>query len=328
MPIMKTTTALTVFESTTPAAVTREALTRHAFVPIDGTADEQSFGFVPFDEPYASDMPLAWNASILERGHFIAFGLRMDVRRVPGATLKMRVKNAVEAEQAATGKKFISKDRKTEIKDREKLRLLAQTVPTPTVVDVVVDMIDGRIFFASVSKKAKDVFASLWHGAFGEIPLEQTPYVLAGNDYEANGVDFLTMIRAEGGYHLDDEAEDTFDIAEKAVLHSGTTAISVTTPASMVDVDKAVDVLPETIKVSKAKLQCNCDGGGFSYVLRGEDFGMTSLRTPKVDARVEEGDDPDGPFLEKMHLLGKCVASLHAGFKTFYRAKKADKAAA
>lgn len=326
MPIMKSTTALTIFETTTPATVTREALMRRMFMPIDSTADERSFGFVPFDDPFASDMNHAWVTSILERGHFLAFALRMDVRRIPGATLKMRVKSAVEAEQTATGKKFISKDRKNEIKDREKLRLLAQTVPTPTVVDVVLDMIDGRIYIASVSKKAKDVFASLWHSAFGEMPLEQTPYVLGGNDYEANGVDFLTMIRAENGYHLDSEGEDTFGIAEKAVLHSGTTAMSVTTVTSMADVDKAVETLPEAIKVSKAKLLCQCDGEEYTYVLRGEDFGLTSLKTPKVSTKIEEGEDPDGPFLEKMHLLGKCVASLHTGFKTFFKNKKAEAA--
>lgn len=325
MPIMNSTTALTVFETVQSKAVTREALMKYAFRPIDDTADERSFGFVPFDDPYAKDVEHAWVTAIIERAHFVVFALRMDTRRIAGATLKMRVKNAMEEEKLAEGKVFISKDRKGEIKEREKLRLLSNTVPTPTYVEVVLDVIDGRIFFASVSKKAKDLFASLWNAAFAEMPLEQTPYVLAGNDFEISGVDFLTMVRSESGYHLDDGEElNTFDIAEKAVLHSGSTAISVTTPASMVDVDKAVDVLSETIKVSKAKLQCLHDGEEFSYVLRGDDFGFTSLKTPKVDMRVAEGEDLDGPFLEKMHLLTKCVAGLHAGFKKFVKEKKAN----
>ncbi|HMB30970.1 MAG TPA: hypothetical protein VKN82_04015, partial [Desulfohalobiaceae bacterium] len=42
-----------------------------------------------------------------------------------------------------------------------------------------------------------------------------------------------------------------------------------------------------------------------------------SYKTPKVTFQVEEGEDPDGPFLEKMYLLEKGIEILDTLFTKF-----------
>ncbi|GAB6058071.1 hypothetical protein [Desulfonatronum parangueonense] len=56
-------------------------------------------------------------------------------------------------------------------------------------------------------------------------------------------------------------------------------------------------------KVHQAKLRMDEDGQGWQVTVKAEDFSTGGFKTPKVEFKLEEGQDPDGPFLEKMYLL-------------------------
>jgi len=59
--------------------------------------------------------------------------------------------------------------------------------------------------------------------------------------------------------------------------------------------------------VDKALVRLERDGATWTVLLSSDDFSLGSLKTPKIETRLEEGDDPDAPFLEKMMLVEQCV---------------------
>lgn len=72
-------------------------------------------------------------------------------------------------------------------------------------------------------------------------------------------------------------------------------------------------------KVNKALLKFEQDPEEWTMMLKAEDFGVGPLKTPKVETKREEGDDPDAAFLEKFYLIEKCAAFLDCVFEEFLR---------
>ena len=75
-----------------------------------------------------------------EKGPYLAFTLRLDTRRVPPAVMKKHVAVALnEALQAMReqGRKFLTKEQKTEIREQVALRLRARSLPIPACFDMI-----------------------------------------------------------------------------------------------------------------------------------------------------------------------------------------------
>lgn len=301
------TTALTVYQTTQAAAITRELLERFAFRSIDETADVQSVGLVPFDTPLD---PSSWLMAQSESGYFTLFCLRVDTRRIPGAVLKKHLTEAFAKERESMAKAFISKDRKREIKERVTLQLLARTEPAPAIVDVAVDRMSGRVFFGSTATKMKDTFEALWFAMTGEKLIEQTPETLLDDPFgEGLGVRFLTAayhdgIKLDGGGTL-------LTVENKATLHSAMTTVAVTTD-DLGNVGEAVKQLAGA-QVVKAKIHIEHQEDHFDLTLT-PDFGMAGIKLPKTAPKADD-DDPDGVILERLYLLGQVVDVLHRALR-------------
>ena len=70
-------------------------------------------------------------------------------------------------------------------------------------------------------------------------------------------------------------------------------------------------------KVHQARVQLEMDENSWQVQLRAEDLALSGLRTPKVELKVEEGEDPDARFLEKMYLIETCLDILDLVFSSF-----------
>ncbi|WP_027369605.1 hypothetical protein [Desulfovermiculus halophilus] len=70
-------------------------------------------------------------------------------------------------------------------------------------------------------------------------------------------------------------------------------------------------------KVNQARIHMEMDDHAWQVQLRAEDFALSGLRTPKVELKVEEGEDPDARFLEKMYLIDKCLEVIDLVFVSF-----------
>jgi len=161
--------------------ILREApdrLKKFAFVDIDNTADERSFGWAAFEDYLDTE----WRAAPPEKGHYLAFALRLDTRRVSPAVLKKHMRLAIDDEKEKmkdTGKAFLSKDRKKEIAERVKLSLMARALPIPAVFEIVWNTLDHVIWLCTTNGKMQQLFEDLFTMTF-ELHLEpQTPAYLA-----------------------------------------------------------------------------------------------------------------------------------------------------
>lgn len=69
--------------------------------------------------------------------------------------------------------------------------------------------------------------------------------------------------------------------------------------------------------VDKALVRMERDGTTWTVLLGADDFSLSSLKTPKIETRLEDGDDPDAPFLEKMMLVEQCTAFIDELYRQF-----------
>jgi hypothetical protein len=164
-----------------PDALLRDpvgALTHHAFQDIDATADERSFGWVSFEDMLDN----RFAAAPPQKANFLLFTLRLDTRRISPAVFKKHLRVALDAERKTgkeDGRNFLTKDRKTEIAEQVRLRLMARSLPIPAVFDVVWNLDTHDVWLCSTNSKVRELFEDLFTLTF-ELHLEQmTPAFLA-----------------------------------------------------------------------------------------------------------------------------------------------------
>ncbi len=155
-----------------------DRLAKFSFRDIDGTADERSYGWVCLEDWLDSH----WRAAPPDKAHYMTFTLRLDTRRISPAVFKKYLTLAIKAEKQAMkdeGKGFLSKDRKQEIKDQVKLKLMAKSLPVPAVFDVVWNLRNNRVLLATTNSKVRLLFEEFFTLCFGLNLEPLTPYFLA-----------------------------------------------------------------------------------------------------------------------------------------------------
>lgn len=70
-------------------------------------------------------------------------------------------------------------------------------------------------------------------------------------------------------------------------------------------------------RVDQALLCFEQDGNSWEVRIKADDFNFSGLKTPKVEKRLEEGDDPDAPFLEKCFLVERLIGFADALYRYF-----------
>ena len=172
-----------------------EKLRQFAFVDIDDIAEERAFGWTNFDDMLDTE----WKTSPPDKADYLTFSLRLDTRRIPPAVLRKHTRIALRDEEARIreqGKKFIPRDRKKEIAQQVKMRLMGRFLPVPAEFQVVWNTRTGRIYFASVQTKMIELFLDLFTRTF-EIRLEQlVPYALALNMFGEEAASRLDAVES------------------------------------------------------------------------------------------------------------------------------------
>ena len=179
-----------------------DRLKRNSFRDIDASAEERSFGWVSFDNMLDPDFILCPP----EKGPYLTFTLRLDTLRVPPAVMKKHFAVAVNEAMRAMrdqGKKFLTKEQKTEIREQVELRLRARTLPIPACFDVVWDTTRQLVYIASTQSKLTELFEELFTHTFGLHLEPLTPYFQAlntlGTERQAELDDFEATVFALGG---------------------------------------------------------------------------------------------------------------------------------
>ena len=155
-----------------------DKLRQFSFRDIDDLPEMQAHGWVCFEDMLDSE----WRTAPPHKGAYLLFSLRLDTRRIPAAVIKKHLTLALKAEKEKMqeqGKKFISRERKKELKEQVLLRLRQRFLPIPAEFNVIWATDRNEVWFASTQGKMIDLFMEAFLNSF-ELHLEQlTPYSLA-----------------------------------------------------------------------------------------------------------------------------------------------------
>lgn len=320
-----------------------QLLKNGAFLDIDESAESQSDGWVSFDDY----LDTTWQAGPPQKGAYIAFSLRVDTRRIPAGVLRKHLVLALKREKAENeknGRKFISRERRKELKELVQLSLRRRFLPVPGEFNVIWNTVNNEIWFASTQEKMIELFAQRFLDTF-KLHIEQlTPPDLAlsmlGKDAEEAvhdaeqaddtmdgilGRDFLTWLwfRSDVAYtffRTDDDQLFQVSMEKRVTVTSfcGTDR-DTTSMATWVPGDSLLEArvgLRRGKKVSSALIHLTKDEFGFDVSVKAGDFSLNSLKTPKID-KADRDDDPDSLFLEKVFLIETAVTLLDSLYRQF-----------
>lgn len=327
-------------------------LKQFAFMPIDDIPEERAFGWTNFDDLLDTE----WKQSIPEKDPFIVFSLRLDTRRIAPAIFSKELKLALEAEQErikSLGKKFISRDRKKEIAEQTKLRLLARTLPTPAYFEVVLDPSTGTIWLGSVSSKIQDMFCELFFRTFEVMPTLLTSYEMAANYIPEDNIGALNSL-TPSNFSQPQNITDVPQMVEHVLSEefltwllyrawSGSSGFIFPQHTLLIEVHQPISV-QNSDGNTKSVVNARGDDSKFAEIFKGLQEGkkvcgltlklelndnlysvrlsssnVLFLRGAKLPSIAKDsiGDDPDGLFLERVYFIEKLYDSLDAMFKAF-----------
>ena len=327
-----------------------EKLRQFAFRDIDDLPEMQAYGWVCFEDMLDTE----WRTAPPQKGNYFTFSLRLDTRRIPPAIIKKQLSLALKAEKEkiqAQGKKFISRERKKDLKEQVLLRLRQRFLPVPAEFHVVWEPDRNEVWFASTQGKMIDLFMELFITSFG-LHLEQIePYSLAEgllDDVEMGKLDRceatqFTMASGNEGQMLSSVLGEEFltwlwfqsDVVPGAFVNKeghpfsvsmeqrivvqggqGDAKDTATVAGTLSPLTEARFGLGKGKKVTRATIRLEEDDLVFQFTLKAEDFTLGSLKTPKVE-KPEEDDDPDAMLLEKIYLMEVCLGLLDSLYARF-----------
>ena len=327
-----------------------DKLRQFAFRDIDDLPELQGYGWTCFEDMLDSE----WRTAPPQKGSYLTFSLRLDTRRIPPAIIKKQLTLALKAEKEKMqeqGKKFISRERKKELKEQILLRLRQRFLPVPAEFHVVWEPDRNEVWFASTQGKMIDLFMELFITSFG-LHLEQIePYSLAEgllDDVEMSKLDSCEATRFTGepgsdGLMLGTVLGEEFltwlwfqsDVAPSAFVDregqpfsvsmeqrivvqggQGDTKETATVAGTLSPLTEARFGLGKGKKVTRATIRLEKDDLAFQFTLKAGDFTLGSLKTPKVE-KPEEGDDPDAMLLERFYLIEVCLGLLESLYARF-----------
>lgn len=313
-----------------------------AFLDIDETAESQVDGWVSFDDY----LDTTWQAGPPQKGAYMAFSLRLDIRRIPAGVVRKYLDLALKREKAENeknGKKFISRERRKELKEQVQLSLRRRFLPVPGEFNVIWNTANNEIWFASTQTKMLELFVQRFLATFELHIVQLAPPALAlsmlGYDAEEKihsadtsdespdgmlGRDFLTWLwfrsdvvstffRAGNGQPFQVSMEKRVTVTGGEGSERETTSVSANIDSSL---SEARLGLHRGKKVTRALIHLTKDDFGFDVSVKAADFSLNSLKTPKID-KPDRDDDPDALFLEKVFLIETAVTLLDSLYRQF-----------
>jgi len=157
-----------------PAEGVRRGLIENTIPEIENEYDEISAGWTPLETPYKPDFQ---SASFIF-GTYFAFSLRIDKKSIPAKLVQKYIAIEMEKKKKESGRPFISKNEKTEIKEMVIDILMHKTPFIPNIYDVLWDYEDKNLLLFSTQKAANELFETLFFKSFDHKPIKIFPYTI------------------------------------------------------------------------------------------------------------------------------------------------------
>jgi recombination associated protein RdgC len=150
-------------------------LQKNSIVDIDNESDELVSGWADFENPYRSEFDLA---GVSIDTQFI-FSLRIDKKSIPSKILKKYYFLEIARRLAKTGREYLSKNEKSEIREQVKTTLSLRIPATPNIYDIIWNYEAGKLWFFSNLKSANEELETLFSKTFKLTLIRIFPYTMA-----------------------------------------------------------------------------------------------------------------------------------------------------
>jgi recombination associated protein RdgC len=150
-------------------------LTRNAIIEIDDADVDQSAGWTSFEDPFTPD----FTGSTFVMGTQFIFSFRMDKKAIPSKVVTKRYRQEISKRLKESGKEFLSRNEKKQIKE-DVVRGLSLRIPaTPNVYDVLWNYEKSSLWFFSTQKTANEAFEIFFTKSFKLNLVRRFPYTAA-----------------------------------------------------------------------------------------------------------------------------------------------------
>jgi DNA recombination-dependent growth factor C len=150
-------------------------LKKHIIRQIDEDSEEKSVGWTTPADPYSPD----FEGSSFVVGPFFVFSLRIDKKKVPSKVFKKYFVLESKKRLSESGRQYLTRSEKSEIKEEIIDRLLKKMPSSPTVYDLVWDHERSSLLFFSGLKFANEELETLFHKSFNLNLIRFFPYTAA-----------------------------------------------------------------------------------------------------------------------------------------------------
>lgn len=152
----------------------RHALIKNAIPKIESEYDEIVAGWTPLESPYNPDFEMF----SFQFGTYFIFSLRIDKKSIPVKLIQKYMAIEIEKKKSKSGRDFVSKNEKSEIKEHVTDVLMHKIPAVPNIYDVLWDYEAGSLYFFSTQKAANEFFETIFFKSFNLKPIRLFPYTM------------------------------------------------------------------------------------------------------------------------------------------------------
>ena len=152
-----------------------KALKKFTVEDIDNESSDKAIGWTCFNDPFSADFD---DRPFLVGTHFV-FSMRIDKKSIPAKIVQKHYALEMKKRLENSGREFLSKTEKKEIKDHV-LNLLNLRIPaTPNIYDLIWDYESEKLWFFSNQKGANEELETLFSRSFKLKLIRLFPYSMA-----------------------------------------------------------------------------------------------------------------------------------------------------
>ncbi len=152
----------------------KKGLIKHCIPKIESEYDEISAGWTPIESPYNPDFekfPFMF-------GTYFLFSLRIDKKSIPAKLIQKYMAIEIEKKKEKSGRDFISKNEKSEIKERVTDVLMHKIPAIPNLYDVLWNYEEENLYLYTTQKAANEFFETIFLKSFQLKPIRLFPYTI------------------------------------------------------------------------------------------------------------------------------------------------------